>query len=36
VIARTETLTRSFADLILDLETALARVHESHPKSGAA
>ncbi len=36
VIARSETLTRSFADLIADLETALQRVHESRQKSGAA
>jgi ribonuclease P protein component len=36
VIARTETLTRPFADLVADLETALARVHESRQKTGAA
>jgi ribonuclease P protein component len=36
VIARGETLTRSFADLIADLETALQRVHENRQKSGAA
>ncbi len=36
VVARTETLIRPFADLIADLETALARVHESRQKSGAA
>lgn len=36
VIARGGTLTRSFADLIADLETALLRVHESGQKSGAA
>lgn len=36
VIARSETLTRSFADLIADLETALQRVHERRQKSGAA
>jgi ribonuclease P protein component len=36
VIARTETLTRSFSDLVADLETALTRVHESRQKSGAA
>ena len=36
VVARTETLTRPFADLVADLETALARVHERRQKSGAA
>ncbi len=36
VVARTETLTRPFAALIADLETALARIHESRQKSGAA
>lgn len=32
VIARTETLTRRFADLVADLETALKRVHEKREK----
>ena len=36
VIARNETLTRPFADLVADLETALRRVHESRRKAGAA
>jgi ribonuclease P protein component len=36
VVARTETLTRPFADLIVDLETALKRVHETRQRSGAA
>ena len=36
VVARTETLTRPFAELVADLETALARVHERRAKAGAA
>ena len=36
VIARNETLTRAFAELVADLETALRRVHESRHKAGAA
>lgn len=36
VVARTETLTRPFADLVADLETALKRVHETRQRSGAA
>jgi len=36
VIARTETLTRNFADLVADLETALKRMHEKREKAGAA
>jgi len=36
VIARTETLTRPFAALVADLETALSRVHERGQKAGAS
>ena len=36
VVARNETVTRAFADLVADLETALARVHQSRQKPGAA
>ena len=36
VIARTETLTRPFADLLRDLETALKRVHAPRRAPGAA
>ena len=34
LVARTETVTRPFADLVADLETALTRVHAK--KAGAA
>jgi ribonuclease P protein component len=36
LIARGETLTRGFADLLADLETALGRVHAERRKAGAA
>jgi ribonuclease P protein component len=36
LIARGETLTRGFADLLADLETALTRVHAERRKAGAA
>jgi ribonuclease P protein component len=36
VIARSETLTRPFADLLRDLETALKRVHAPRRAPGAA
>jgi ribonuclease P protein component len=36
LIARTETLTRGFGDLLADLETALGRVHAERRKAGAA
>lgn len=36
LIARSETVTRGFADLVADLETALARVHTERRKAGAA
>ena len=36
VIARSETLTRPFADLLADLETALKRVHAKRRITGAA
>jgi ribonuclease P protein component len=36
LIARGETLTRGFADLLADLETALRRVHAERRKAGAA
>jgi ribonuclease P protein component len=36
LVARTGTLTRPFADLVADLETALKHIHDKREKRGAA